>query len=146
MQCLKLCSLFPLHLEYFHSWLWPSTFSYMILCLLPPSSSLLLPGHISVLSVLQNSPFYFCPSPLYLLSLLPRMFFVWHAFSHLSNCKKPSPLLTSVSEVLLSLLSYHQSYHMNHYLHCLHHYSDSYYAPIVCLSGLVWSIFRKQTQ
>lgn len=146
MQCLKLSGLFPLHLEYFHPWPWPSTFSYMILCLLPPSSSLLLPDHISVLSVPQNSPFYSCPNPLYLLSLLSRMFFVWRAFLHLSNCRKLAPLLTSLSEVLLSSLSYHQSYHMNHYLHCLHHYSISYYASIVCLSGLVWSIFGKQTQ
>lgn len=138
MQCLKLSGLFPLHLEYFHPWPWPSTSSYMILCLLPPSSTLLLPGHISVLSVSQNSPFHSCPKPLYLLSLLPRRFFVWHAFLHLSNCRKLSPLLTSISEVLPSQLSCHWSYHVSHHLHCLHHYLVSCYTSIVMHPSLNW--------
>lgn len=68
MQCLKLSGLFPLYLEYFHPWPWPSTFSYMTLCLLPLSSSLLLPGHISVSFCSTKFTFLF-PSKFFVLAV-----------------------------------------------------------------------------
>lgn len=141
-QLLKLSSWLPLRLDWsLRPWLWPSKPSHMTPpYFLTPSLTLPLPSHLSVLSVSPVWPALSRPRPLYLLSLLPEMFFVQQALIVPSKLQeKMSPSLSALCKVLLTSLSHPWLDHAGLCLCvCLTPWSSVIRSSFVCLSLLMW--------